>query len=160
MRHYECICQKCRTVKQQLFQQEPYPNINETFICFCNTCKSNQPHNRTITKKAIAESNINKQEKLLQENIKNECKKYGFSCRFLYQSVIISTPLFDWQFDYHQSKKTLFHESTIKIDFSTGDYAKSHIQFKNKKISNADIIFYISNHEKATVARNNSKKPV
>lgn len=36
-------------------------------------------------------------------------------------------------FDYHRPRKTLYHESTIKVNFVTGDYAKSHKQFKSEK---------------------------
>ncbi|MBR5109725.1 MAG: hypothetical protein IK099_05980 [Clostridia bacterium] len=36
-----------------------------------------------------------------------------------------------WQFQYHESRKTLRHESTVKINFETGDYAKTHEQFRD-----------------------------
>ncbi len=149
VRCYECVCKACGTIKQKTFKTEPYPTLDDTFTCFCSICNSDQPHSRTATKKARAENNVRRQENDLKKDIEEACKKYGFTCRFLYQSVVISTPLSDWQFDYHQSKKTLYHESTIKINFTTGDYAKSHIQFKERRISNAEIILYIANHEKS-----------
>ncbi len=75
------------------------------------------------------------------------CNEKGFSCRFLYQSVIITTDLSDWCFDYHLSRITLYHESTIKINFTTGNYAKAHVQFRNRKMTIPEVIDYIAKHD-------------
>ena len=76
-------------------------------------------------------------------------------CRFLYHSVIITTPLSGWCFDYHTPKKTLYHESTTKINFATGYYAKAHVQFRDRRMSPIEVIDYIANHDlwKATQVR-------
>ena len=46
-----------------------------------------------------------------------------------------------------QKLKTLRHESTVKINFDTGDPAAMHYQFRDRKMSNADVIDYIANHD-------------
>ena len=84
---------------------------------------------------------------VVQCYIEELCKEHGFSCRFVYRSVVITTPLSDWCFDYHESRKTLWHESTVKINFETGDYAKAHCQLKNRKMTIAETISYIAKHE-------------
>jgi len=61
--------------------------------------------------------------------------------------AIITTPVATWAFDYHQKLKTLRHESTIKINFDTGDPAAMHYQFRNRKMSNSDVIEYIADHD-------------
>ena len=76
------------------------------------------------------------------------CQQYGFQCRFLYESVIITTPISSWQFGYHESRKTLRHESTVKINFETGDYAKTHEQFRERKMTCLEVIDYIAEHDK------------
>ena len=85
------------------------------------------------------------------------CSERGFSCHFLYQSVIIITPLAAWSFDYHLPKKTLYHESTIKINFATGDYAKTHVQFRDRKMTVNEVIEYITAHD---AAKQHKKKDV
>ncbi|MBQ6119967.1 MAG: hypothetical protein IJK98_12090, partial [Clostridia bacterium] len=77
------------------------------------------------------------------------CSEKGFSCRFLYQSVIITTPLAAWSFDFHLPKKTLYHESTKKINFATGNYAKTHVQFRDRKMTVNEVIEYIAAHDAA-----------
>lgn len=79
---------------------------------------------------------------------------YGFLYRFLYQSVIITTQLSDWCFDYHQSAITLYHESTIKINFETGNFAKAHVQFRNQKMSVPEVIDYIAAHDDWRASQN------
>ena len=83
----------------------------------------------------------------MQESILDKCFAYDFTCRFYGESVIITTPVATWQFDYHQKLKTLRHESTVKINFDTGDPAAMHYQFRGRKMSNADVIDYIANHD-------------
>ena len=97
-----------------------------------------------LTKKVETELRNQKAEEDLQQSIIDCCKKYGFTCRFLYESVIVTTPISSWQFAYHESKKTLRHESTTKINFDTGDYAFTHEQFRDKKMSCEEVSDYIA----------------
>lgn len=61
----------------------------------------------------------------------------------------------NWCFDYHVPKKALYHESTTKINFATGDYAKAHVLFRDRRMSPIEVIDYIANHDlwKATQVR-------
>ena len=147
MRCYECQCLQCQSITSVSFASEPYPNIKDVFIHVCKVCKSETNHVRTLTRKTCAEIKRVTEENTLRENIAEYCKQYGFSTRFLYQSVIVTTPLAEWCFDYHQAKVTLYHESTIKINFQTGDYAKAHPQFRQKRMSWKEVIDYIASHE-------------
>lgn len=81
---------------------------------------------------------------MLRQSIADRCAELGFRCRFLYQSVIVMTPLSDWCFDYHERKITLYHESTVKINFATGDYAKAHMQFHARKMTPLVVLSYIA----------------
>lgn len=85
--------------------------------------------------------------------ITDYCNKYGFACRFLYESVIVTTPVSSWQFAYHENKKTLRHESTTKINFATGDYAFTHEQFRDQKMTFEEVIDYIAVHDKRKAER-------
>lgn len=147
MRHYECECMKCSTKRQVAFKSEPYPEIGGIFLCACSVCNQETQHTRVLTRKAAAELRKKQQEGALRESIAEKCAEHGFTCRFLHQSVIVTTGLADWCFDYHESRITLYHESTIKINFKTGDYAKAHVQFANKKIAPLDVIAYIAGHD-------------
>lgn len=147
MRHYECVCKKCGIKRQILFRGEPYPEIDELFLLDCSSCQEKTQHTRSLTRKAIAELRRKQQEADLRASIAAKCAEYGFQHRFLYQSVIITTSLADWCFDYHDARITLYHESTIKINFETGNYAKAHVQFRNKKITPAEVIDYIQKHD-------------
>ena len=147
MRQYECECLVCGEKRQRIFCVEPYPELDTIFSCFCTNCKKETEHKRVLTRKAIAELKRQQQEELLQTSIVEKCLLYGFKCRFLYQSVVISTSLADWCFDYHTNRITLYHESTIKVNFETGDYAKAHVQFKDKKMTPLEVIEYIARHE-------------
>lgn len=157
MRDYECECLECGKKSQILFKTEPYPEIGEIFLHKCKQCGKFGEHTRVITRRAAAELRRKKQEEDLRNSIAEKCKEKGFKCRFLYQSVIITTPVCDWSFDYHRSEITLYHESTVKINFANGHYAKSHVQFKDRKIKPLEVIEYISNHDKAVIKRRNSK---
>ena len=102
---------------------------------------------RVLTKKAAAELRRTQEEAALRQNILDRCVEHGFQCRFIYQSIIITTPLSDWCFDYHTPKKTLYHENTTKINFITGDYAKAHIQFRDRRMTPIEVIDYIAGHD-------------
>lgn len=146
-RHYECECSNCGKKRQLAFHEEPFPEIGEAFLFMCPICDTETEHTRVLTKKAAAELRRKQQEKDLQNAIIDQCTKFGFAYRFVYRSVIITTALSDWCFDYHQSKITLYHESTVKVNFSTMDYAKSHVQFENKKMTPFEVIEYIAKHD-------------
>lgn len=147
MRQYECECLNCGCKRQYTFTAEPYPEPGEAFTCYCGTCRKNTGHIRTLNRKTMAELKRKRMEEDLRESIKEKCAEYGFRCRFLYQSVVVTTDLSDWCFDYHVSRITLYHESTVKINFTTGDYAKAHVQFKDKKLTPAEVIEYIARHD-------------
>ena len=141
------MCLKCQK-KDQTNLEEPYPEYGDTFIHFCRQCEEDTDHTLVLTKKLASQLRVQEAEKELKESIINYCKTYGFTCRFLYESVIITTPISSWQYQYHSSKKTLRHESTVKINFETGDYAKTHEKFRNRKMTNEEIIDYIAAHDK------------
>lgn len=147
MRHYECECLRCGGKNQIGFCEEPYSELEDVFNARCPACGYVTKHQRVLTKKAIAEKHRKEQEQRLRDSIVDKCSQYGFQCRFLYQSVIITTPLSDWCFDYHVSRITLYHESTTKINWATGNYAKAHIQFNDRKISPLEVIGYIAAHD-------------
>ena len=146
MRQYECECLICGRKRQVAFT-EPYPEFGETFIKHCTFCTSDTLHTRVLTRKTASELRAAAYEKALRQSIVDKCTEKGFKCRFLYQSVIITTPLADWCFDYHQTKITLYHESTIKINFKTGAYAKTHVQFRERKMKPLEVIEYIAAHD-------------
>ena len=146
MRHYECKCIECGQKKQFVFE-EPYPEFGETFLEYCSVCTSSTLHTRVLTKKTASELRERERENNLRRSITDICSQYGFTCRFLYQSVIVTTQLSDWCFDYHEPRITLYHESTVKINFATGDYAKAHIQFKNRKMTPSEVVEYIAEHD-------------
>lgn len=102
---------------------------------------------RTLTRKTATELRRRQEEDNLRNSISDRAAQYGFQCRFLHQSVIVTTPLGDWCFDYHQSRVTLYHESTVKINFETGNYAKAHEQFSQRKMKPLEVIDYIASHE-------------
>ena len=155
MRHYECKCLRCENKRNIVFREEPFPEIGEEFMSFCSNCGTETHQTRVLTKKAAAELRRQQQEQALRDSIVQKCEEFGLQCRFLYQSVIVTTPLSDWCFDYHQSRITLYHESTIKKNFTTGDYAKSHVQFSNKRMAPLEVIEYISSHDEWRAESNN-----
>ena len=146
MRQYECECLKCGRKRQFAFD-EPYPKFGDTFPRFCTMCAADTVHTRTLKKKTAAELRTVERENALRQSIVDKCAEMGFQCRFLYQSVIVTTALSDWCFDYHKSKITLYHESTIKINFATGNYAKAHVQFNARKMKPLEVIEYIAAHD-------------
>lgn len=146
-RHYECECMSCGVQRAIALGEEPYPKPKDTFLFPCPTCGDKTNHCRVMTRKTIAELRREQQEEDLRNSIVQKCEELGFGCRFLYQSVVVTTQLADWCFDYHQSKITLYHESTVKINFETGNYAKSHLQFANRKMKPLDVIDYIAAHD-------------
>ena len=155
---YECVCMSCGAHRTITFREEPYPKPKEVFTWMCHSCGCNTDHTRAMTRKTLAELRRAQKEEDLRNSIVQDCEQYGFSCRFLYQSVIITTPISDWCFDYHTSRITLYHESTVKINFATGDYAKSHRQFTNRKMTPHEVIAYIASHD-AWRAKKDSYNP-
>ena len=149
----QCQCAVCGAVSQQHFLIGEVPEIDQAFRVFCKNCNEETEHFLSLTKKRKVELKRIAEEAALREEIEQICRDNGFSCRFLYQSVIITTPLSDWAFDYHRTKKTLYHESTVKINFATGNYAKSHVQFREKKMTNSEVIRYIASHDTAKTKR-------
>lgn len=147
VRHYECECLICRAKSTLIFHEEPFPEVGQEFLYHCPSCGKETYYTRSMNKKAIAELHRKQQEEDMKRSIILKCDEYGFQYRFLYQSVIITTALADWCFDYHQSKKTLYHESVFKLNRATGDYVKSHCQFRNKKMTVPEVIDYIATHE-------------
>lgn len=147
MRHYECECLKCGRKAQIAFPSEPYPEIGEAFVRFCPSCSEETQMQRVLTRKAAAELRRRQAEADLRQSILDRCAEYGFQFRFLYQSVIITTLLSGWCFDYHTPKKTLYHESTTKINLTTGDYAKAHVQIRDRHMSPIEVIDYIAVHD-------------
>ena len=101
-----------------------------------------------MTKKTAAELRKRQTEKELRDWIASLCDEKGFACRFVHESVIITTELSDWCFDYHRPEITLYHESTIKINFETGNYAKAHVQFKDRKMTIPEVVDYIAAHDR------------
>ena len=123
MRQFVCECLNCGLKKTRQFKEEPYPEYGEVFVAHCKVCDSDQ------------------------KSISDQCARHGFTCRFLYQSVIITTPLADWCFDYHEKYKTLYHENTPNTKYLTGHYVKAHTQFNGKKMTVSAVIEYIASHE-------------
>lgn len=148
MRQYLCECLNCHG-QQTLCFSESFPSVGNVFERFCKTCSEITPHTRVLTRKAKAEIQAAQDEQALRNTIINRCADYGFDCRFLYESVIITTPISSWQFGYHESRKTLRHENSIhKVNFETGNYVKTHEQFRDRKMSCTEIIDYIAAHDK------------
>ena len=154
MTNYECECTVCRAVRQIHFENGPYPEYGDLFSFYCSSCGAETPFTRVLTRKTRAEVRRRQAEQDLRNTIVERCAFYGFSCRFLYQSVIVTTNLADWCFDYHQKKITLFHESTHKVNYETGDYAKAHVQFRTRAISPAMVIDYIAAHDQWRTQQN------
>ena len=157
MRQYLCTCLKCGGQNHLCFD-EPYPQYGEQFVRYCRHCDEDTTQTMALTKKVETELRKQKAEEELQQSIIDCCKKHGFTCRFLFESVIITTPISSWQFAYHESKKTLRHESTTKINFDTGDFAFTHEQFRNKKMSCEEVIDYIAGHDKRKAERIERRK--
>lgn len=157
MRHYECKCLQCGNKKQIAFQETPYPEYGDIFFHECRVCMKSTEFTRVLTRKTAAELRKRAAEKELRQSIEEACEAFGFSCRFLYQSVIVTTPLSDWCFDYHESRITLYHESTYKINFETGNYAKAHVQFKDRKLTPLEVIRYIAGHEQWRIQHRSEK---
>ena len=108
---------RVRCEKQLAFLDAPYPQFGETFVRYCTVCGTETAYKRVLTRKTAAELRAAERERALRQSIADRCAELGFRCRFLYQSVIAMTPLSDWCFDYHERKITLYHESTVKINF-------------------------------------------
>ena len=146
MRQHLCTCLKCGGQNHLNFE-EPYPKYGDQFIRCCKHCGADTPQTIAMTRKVATELRKQAAEKELKHSITQYCARYGFTCRFLYESVIITTPISSWQFQYHNSRKTLRHESTVKKNFETGDYAKTHDQFRDRKMTCEEVIDYIAKHD-------------
>lgn len=146
MRQYMCCCSECSNEIQIRFD-EPYPQYGDSFLHYCDYCNNETYHSLVLTRKIASELRQKERENALKEAIIKICEKYGFTCRFLYESVIIKTQISSWQFSYKSEKKTLRHESTVKINFETGNYAKTHEQFKDRQMTSEEVIDYIAAHD-------------
>jgi hypothetical protein len=147
----------CGRKTQVAFSAEPYPEYGDRFQHFCPVCETETEHSRTLTRKTATELRRKLEEQQWREEIMALCEREGFSCHFLHQSVIITTELSDWCFDYHQSRITLYHESTTKINSATGNSAKAHVQFRNRQITTPEVIAYIANHDRRRKSRETDK---
>ena len=147
MRQYECECLKCGQKRQFHFRDKPYPQFGEVFSRYCTACAADTSHTRVLTKKTASELRAVERENALRQSIMDKCNEHGFKCRFLYRSVIVTTPLADWCFDYHKPRITLYHESAVKVNFATGDYAKAHVQFQERKMKPLEVVAYIAAHD-------------
>lgn len=105
------------------------------------------PFQRVATRKARSELRAIEEERALREAICAECRERGFTCTFFYRSVVIRTPMAHWKFDYHMPRKTLWHESTYRINAETGHPAARHKQFEDRKLSWREVIDYIDKHD-------------
>lgn len=156
MRQYECECLSCGQKRQTAFKSEPYPQYGENFTHYCTKCRADTPHTRVLTKKTAVELRAVERERALRQSIADKCSEHGFKPRFVYQSVVITTPLSDWCFDFHESRITLYHESTVKVNFETGNYAKAHTQFRDRKMTPLEVIEYIASHDAWRAAQSGS----
>lgn len=146
MRQYLCECQVCHMQRNYCFDA-PYPAPSAIFIRLCSACGVETSHTRVLTRRARKEIKAGQEEEALRQSIIACCETYGFTVRFLYESAIITIPISSWQFGYHDKLKTLRHESTYKVNLKTGDSSKTHEQFRNRKMSNEEVIEYIANHD-------------
>ncbi len=168
MQQHRYECKVCHTQHLIAFRQQYIPNLSKPFETVCPTCKQITIHKHVPTKKTKSsfprqKMNHQHEQKMprkqgksytckedkpwLRRALANKCKEYGFTYRFLYRSIIVTTPLADWCFDYHLPRITLYHESTAKINFETGNYAKSHVQFRDRKMNPLTVIDFIATHE-------------
>ena len=146
MRQYLCECTACGKNVQINFE-EPYPALGAVFPYLCDICGKDTGHTRVMTRKARAELRAAAEEEELRGRIRDRCAMYGFQTRPLYQSIVIISPRAEWSFDYHPAKKTLYHESSYPFNIATGDPAKAHVQFRDRKMSIEEIIDYIARHD-------------
>lgn len=153
MRQYLCQCSVCKKQYTLLFDREPFPLLGDTFPRHCPGCGKEAPFQRVATRKARSELRAVEEERALREAIRAECARRGFACEFLYQSVVIRTPAAHWKFDYHTAQKTLWHESTYRVNLATGVPAARHKQFDGRKISWQEVISYIDRHDRWKVNR-------
>jgi len=148
MKAFECMCSECGYITQVTFTNYEYPQLGVQFESYCRQCEADTGFVRVPTRKALAEQKRQYEEQVIQKKIKELCEQYGFGCRFVYQSVVITTPIAEWSFDYHKNKVTLYHESSVKINRETGLYARTHVQFRDRKMNFEDVLKYIATHDK------------
>lgn len=75
------------------------------------------------------------------DQVSYECQKFGYTMRYEYGNIFISTQFEHWRFEPRMGKIRLWHMSTHP--HRTGEY---HTQFI-KRITMADIVAYMRNHE-------------
>ena len=146
MRCYLSRCTKCGH-EQQFTLAEPYPAYGDVFPGMCKQCERETYFTRVLTRRTQAELNRQAAEAELVERIQRQCERYNLSYRLLHQSVVITTSRSDWSFDYHETAKTLYHESTYKYNLATGDPSKTHIQFEKRRWTIERVIDYIASHD-------------
>ena len=112
---------------------------------------------RALTRKEKSKLRREAEEEKLKASIRKRCDLYGMFCRFYLESVIINSPVAKWQFAYHDRLKTLWHESTVKINFETGDYAAMLNQFRNRRMTCEEVIDYIARHDGLSAAIESDK---
>ena len=154
---YTIKCARCGKENPIRVSGADLPDPDAVIVHRCKGCEAETSHSYVLTRKFRTALRQKQKEEEQRQQLRALCEGYGFACRFLFQSVIITTPLSDWCFDYHQSRVTLWHESTIKVNFTTGDAAKAHCQFRERKMTAAQVIEYISEHEK-WVLRNRKQR--
>ena len=153
MRPLLCECSVCKARTNVGFDAEPYPLLGQSFSHPCPNCGATTPFQRVATRKARSELRVIEEERALKESIKAECERRGFTCGFIYRSVVVKTPIAHWKFDYHTARKTLWHESAFPISRETGDYAARHKQFEDRKITWQEVIDYIDRHDQWKAAQ-------
>lgn len=153
MRQYLCECSVCKNQYTLYFEGEPFPVLGDSFPRQCLNCGTETPFQRVATRKARRELRAIEEERALRTEIREECGRRGFACEFLYQSVVIRTPAAHWKFDDHTAGKTLWHESTYRVNLETGLPAVRHKQFEGKKLSWREVIAYIDHHDQWRAAQ-------
>ena len=88
MRQYLCECSACKNQYTLWFDQEPFPILGDSFPRQCLNCGKATPFQRVATRKARSELRAIEEERALREAISAECRRRGFTCTFLYQSVV------------------------------------------------------------------------
>lgn len=91
MKTFECMCSECGYITQVTFTNYEYPQLGVQFESYCRQCEADTGFVRVPTRKALAEQKRQYEEQVIQKKIKDLCEQYGFGCRFVYQSVVITT---------------------------------------------------------------------
>lgn len=102
---------------------------------------------RVLTRKTQSELRHKLNEEELRKMIQSSCQERGFTCRFYYESAIVTTPAAIWSFNYHDSVKVLRHENRRLVHDDMGGFVKTHEQFR-RRMSWQDVLDYIDRHDK------------